>query len=108
MPPKKELQKSLETMSKKEVAAHFDVSESTLNRWMKLYELCRKGWGPGKLSYEQAQEIRKLYSGGKHTQEQLAEKMKVCQSTINKIINNQIYKEKFLSGKAEVKLNIKF
>lgn len=105
---KKELQQYLDSMSKKDVAAELEISQSTLNRWMKVHGLCRKGWGPGKLSYEKAQEIRKLYSSGKHTQESLAEKMKVCQSTINKIINNTIYKEKFLSGKADVKVNIKF
>ena len=108
MPTKKELQQFLSSMGKKDIATQYGVSESTINRWMRTYGLCREGWGAGKLSYEKAQEIRKLYSGGKYTQEKLAEEINVCQSTINKIVNNVIYKEKTLTGTADVKLGVRF
>jgi len=109
MPTKKELQEALSKMKKKEIAAEYNVSESTVNRWLKSHDLVRKGWGPGKLSVDKAREIRNLYAAGEYTQEQLAEMMDVCQSAINKIINNQTYKDgASFGGEADVKLGIKF
>jgi transposase len=107
MPTKEELLHYLNIMNRKEISDIFQVSESTVSRWLKAHQLCRQGWGAGKMTYGTAQEIRKFYTSKQYTQKELAKKYKVSQSTISKIINNQSHKsEKLISGEAVVKLTV--
>lgn len=56
------------------------------------------------------EKIRSTYSSGKMTQQQLAKKFGLSQSTVCKIINNYIhrYDSINLSGKAEVRIGYKY
>lgn len=70
----------------------------------------RKGevWYAPKLTLEQAREIRYLRSQGMKLKD-IAKMYGVKASTIGKIVNNQMYKEKMkLSGSADVKLGVKY
>lgn len=49
------------------------------------------GYAKRKFTYEEAQVIRNQYDTGKYTQEQLAQKHKVSQSIINKILRRKTY-----------------
>ncbi len=55
--------------------------------------------------------IRDTYNKGKHTQQALADKFHVSQSTICKIVNNYIHKSNadfVMGGAAKVKLVIEY
>ena len=52
--------------------------------------------------------IRSLYASGKWTQQKLAKRFRLNQSTICKIINNYIHRDSLVfAGKAEVKVGYK-
>ena len=66
---------------------------------------------PKGLSDKKVIRIRELYSTGEHTQQQLAVKFKVSQSTICKIVNNYIHRHVpniEMGGGAKVKLVIEY
>lgn len=55
--------------------------------------------------------IRKLYSDGKYTQQQLAKKFDLSQSTICKIVNKYIHKTNtnvVMGGIADIKHSVEF
>jgi DNA-binding transcriptional regulator LsrR (DeoR family) len=56
------------------------------------------------------QTIREIYSNGEKTQHELAEQFGLSQSTICKIINNNIhrYSNITVSGRAEVRVGYKY
>jgi DNA invertase Pin-like site-specific DNA recombinase len=62
---------------------------------------CRKN-----LSEEIINEIRSLYSAGTHNQQQIADRFKLSQSTVCKIINNNIHRKAAfkLSGQADTRM----
>jgi len=63
--------------------------------------------GPKKLDLKTIQEIRFLYGNGEFTQQQIAAKFNLSQSTVCKIINNYIHKNIptiQIGGDAAVKL----
>lgn len=70
-----------------------------------------KKTGPKNINIEIIEKIRDFYKKNNVTQIELAKQFNLSQSTISKIINNEIHK-KFnqinISGSAEVKLNIKY
>ena len=49
------------------------------------------GYAKRKFTYEEAQLIRTQYDTGKYTQEDLAQKYRVSQSIINKILRRKTY-----------------
>jgi predicted XRE-type DNA-binding protein len=56
-------------------------------------------------------QIRKLYATDEYTQEQLAERFEVSQSTICKIVNHYIHKKQVdvaMTGEANVKMGYKY
>ena len=57
----------------------------------KLYQPGTKNYN-SKLTWDQIIEIRLLYSQGNITQQKLADKFKVTQHSINRIVNNKGYK----------------
>lgn len=68
-------------------------------------------YGPKRLTYLEAHEIRVLYSKGEYTQTQLAQKFEVSQSMVCKIINNQAHKQAAhinVGGEAGVKLGFNY
>ena len=106
MPTKTELKELLCYMNKQEIAQQYRVSESTVNRWLKKHNMCKSGWGAGKLDYSEALKIRELYFNNDYTQSKIADIFGVSQSTVNKVINNVVYKEGIsLSGNAEVRID---
>jgi DNA-binding transcriptional regulator LsrR (DeoR family) len=63
--------------------------------------------GPKNLNIKTIQDIRFLYEYGQLTQQQIATKFNLSQSTVCKIINNNIHKNTStikISGDASVKL----
>lgn len=93
----------------KSAATFYRVSERTIRRWMVNMEIYKPkdGYKPGKLNQSIARQIRVLYDTDKYTQTALAEKFKVTQAIIGRIINNLIYKTELkLGGTAEVKFNV--
>lgn len=103
---KEELEELLKTMTKQEILSAYNISQSTLSRLLSKYGFTKRGYGAGKLNYEIAQKIRKLYNTEKYTQKDLSKLFHVSQPTINKIINNVVYKSigPKVTGEAEVKV----
>lgn len=63
---------------------------------------------PKRVTKETIHKIRSLYAGGEWTQQKLAKRFKLSQSTICKIINNYIHRDDVvLTGKAEVRIGYK-
>lgn len=63
--------------------------------------------GPKNLTSDTIKEIRCLYSKGDYTQKKLADLFEISQSTVCKIINNEIHKQSSeikISGEAKVKV----
>ena len=66
---------------------------------------------PKRLNDKTVARIRDAYGKGKHTQQALADKFHVSQSTICKIVNNYIHKSSpnlAMGGAAKVKLVIEY
>ena len=59
-------------------------------------EKVRKVWREMRaiLTFEQAEEIRKLYRSGEHTQKEIAKMYKIWPSQVSRIVNNKIYTER--------------
>lgn len=107
---KKELEKLLGHMTRAEIALECGISQSTLSRLLKKHNLTKSGYGSRKLNFSIAQEIRKIYGYGDHTQKEIAELFKVSQPTIHKIINNLAYKTigPKVTGEANVKVGYNY
>lgn len=65
---------------------------------------------PKQIDRDLVAEIRKLYASGEYTQQELAVRFDLNQSTICKIINHYIhrYVNIIVSGKAEVRMGYKY
>lgn len=74
--------------------------------------IARPGWGTDKLNMEKAIEIRKLYDTDQYRMKDLAKMFGVCQTSIARIINNQIYKQEEPTinthGSADAKLTFNY
>ena len=70
---KGKLKELLNSLTKAEIMLEYNISQSTLSRLMKKHGLTKEGYGAGKLNFQIAQEIRKIYNSGYHTQKELAE-----------------------------------
>lgn len=106
----KELEELLSHSTKAEILLAYNISQSTLSRLMSKYGLTQKGYGAGKLNFQLAQEIRKIYNSGKHTQKNLAKLFKVSQPTIHKVVNNLVYKANGpkVTGEADIKVGYNY
>ena len=72
--------------------------------------LTKKGYGPKKISLEKIHEVRKLYSEGKHTQEELANIYGISQSFVSKIVNKisrKIYHDISLTSNSKIRVGYK-
>jgi transposase len=94
MPEKEELIKFLNNT--KEAAEKYQVTERTIINWMKKYKIYnpKLNYGCNKLNFDKAEQIRLLYQSNKLKTKDLAKKFGVTITTISRIINNKIYKEK--------------
>lgn len=95
-------QEEFENWTDKMIADKYDCSVRTVQRWRSRLRIKRDGWGPGKLDYEKAREIRHIYNQRKMTQEALARLYGVSQAAIGRVVNNISYPEKAvgLSGES--------
>lgn len=66
-------------------------------------------FAPKRLNKEQVEEIRFIYSMNFYTQKQIAEKFKISQPLVSKIINDKVHVPNFkFCGNAEIKLGYKY
>jgi arginine repressor len=107
---KDELKELLETHTRQEILEEYRISQSTLSRWIKKHGLTKRKYGPNKLNYANAQQIREIYHSGEWNQEDLSVAFDVSQATINKIINNHLYKQEGpkVTGTADVKVGYRY
>ena len=72
----------------KSMAQFFDVTEQTVRRWLKYYDLYqpKENYGPKKIPHTTIIEIRKL--ADKYTQKELGKRYNLSQAMIGRIINN--------------------
>jgi len=70
-------------------ANYFGVTEQTIRRWLKYYEIYepKRNYGPNKLTAQDKIVIRKLYFSDKHTQQEIADKFEISQTMVGKIVN---------------------
>lgn len=106
---KEEITEAISRFSTKEILNMYNISQSTLSRLLKKYDLIKKGYG-AKLDYSVAKKIRCMYNSNSYTQKELAQLFQVSQPAINKIINNESYKaySPKITGEAEVKVGYKY
>lgn len=90
-PPKEQL-----TGDWKADAERFGVSERTVRRWLKFYDMyCpTPNFGGSKLNLRLAREIRCRYTNEGVSIKDLAQAYQVTFSTISRILHNQTYPEK--------------
>ena len=89
-PSKEELAKHTDI---REAARHFQVSERTIRRWLKHYDMYHpKQTYQSKLDIAKAREIRRKYSDG-IKMKVLAEEYQVSIVTISKVVNGFVHKE---------------
>jgi transposase len=90
-PSKEEL---TEHPCRQEASQYFQVTERTIIRWLKHYNLYTptENYGCNKLNMEIAREIRHSYKAGM-TMKELAKKYEVTISTISRIIHKINYPE---------------
>jgi len=107
---KHELEELLLCRTRKEIVEDYGISQSTLSRLIKKYDLGKKGYGSRKLDFDTAQEIRKAYKVEECTQKELAKMFNVSQPTIHKILSNQVYRTNSprITGEADVKVSYKY
>lgn len=88
-------------------AEKYNVSERTISRWMKSYDiyLPKSNYGV-KLDIQKAREIRTKYTSGILIKD-LAEQYDVTFSAISRIINNVTYCESHDTAQVNVTYNIK-
>lgn len=69
----------------------------------------REGWGTGKLNFQKAQQIRRLYATDKYTQKELAAMFGVSETIIWRIVNYRAYRKttQGFSGTADVHVSFK-
>jgi DNA invertase Pin-like site-specific DNA recombinase len=107
---KKKLKLLLESNDRNEICKDYGISTRTLSRIIKEKGLTKKGYGPKKISLEKIHEVRKLYSEGKHTQEELANIYGISQSFVSKIVNKisrKIYHDISLTSNSKIRVGYK-
>jgi DNA invertase Pin-like site-specific DNA recombinase len=107
---KEELEELLSRLTRSEIVVECGISQSTLSRLLKKYNLTKNGYGSGKLNFNIAQDIRRIHSKGKHTQSDIADLFEVSQPTIHKVLSNMIYKASGprVTGEASVKVGYNY
>ena len=90
-PSKKELKPYIH--DRKTAAKVFGVSEKTIIRWLKSYDLYEHGhYGRGKLNAQKAIEIREKHQTGM-SMKQLAEEYGVTFATISRVVHRITYRD---------------
>ena len=105
MATKEELEKFAGNI--KAAAIEFNVSERTIRRWLKsvgLYQPQTK-YNPGKINAQQIKEICYLYNALDLTQQEIANKYKISQAMVGRIINAE--NKNSLSFKGEAIASVK-
>lgn len=89
--------------NRKIAAKKFGVSEKTIVRWLKYYDLYspKPNYGPGKIGEYNAKIIRKKHAKGFSIKE-LAKEYEVTFSSISRIVNNLNYSESRKDSKINV------
>jgi|688.fasta_scaffold164289_4 predicted XRE-type DNA-binding protein len=108
---KEELIEILANCARKDICNYFEISERTLDRIIKDYDMAKMNHGPKNLSSQIISDIRNLYQTGKYKQKEIAEKYNISQSMVSKIVNNQSHKKTNyfkVSGNALVKVGYKY
>ena len=91
--------------NRKEAAENFGVSDKTILRWLKGYNIYEHGqYGRSKLDSAKACDIRKKHHKGVSIKK-LAEEYKVTFSTISRVVSHITYKESVDKAKVSVVYN---